>query len=295
MQKITEDEWKFFDALDDIRRRMGEARTQAYHDYPEEMETLMSDCRKWQNIAATEGAKTLAGYMQEWEKDIPLKNSLQMALLMLVDDMGSTSMAMEYLENDFYSSGVCGKDILHAYWHMLLVNDCGVGDDVSDWLEESYGEETGEAALYRRLSRIRMKLLSSSRQSMEKHRFEVFAAMGRILQLLAWAEEKGVDGILQQEEELKECQDEAVDFFVRGLELLRGKDKKWLALLTGEMERYVEDKQEKALLYYLYLRAVILIAQDTKGWIKREVLFSILPPEERSLYKKWKMQGRRRI
>lgn len=143
-----------------------------------------------------------------------------------------------------------------------------------------------DSEIYQKLDRLRKEILPYGEKIMAEHRFEVFAAIERMLQVLEIAAVFGLDRLEREGKKLAESDSELERFLAMGLD-------------TGALENWssmydmfqIYDGSERCLwmdlIRYIYLRGVMMMTSGINSRMGKEIFLSLLPEQERILYEKY--------
>lgn len=161
-------------------------------------------------------------------------------------------------------------------------------------LEEPPGRRTYMSMSHqeacRRLDKLRKELLPCSREIMDGHRFEVFAAVERMLHILDVAREWGLVLLEEEERKLSESGSELECFLAMGIKT------EALAKCSSMHNMFCAyDSSERSIwkdfIRYIYIRGVLMMNDGVSAQMAETVLLSLLPAEERRLFEKYQQHG----
>lgn len=139
--------------------------------------------------------------------------------------------------------------------------------------------------VYKRLDIIRKEILPHSEEIMAEHRFEVFAAIERVYELLHEAFKNGLTGVERERKKLVEDGTELEAILIEGLEeglFFDGKNIYRTFVLYEEGDRiYWKD-----FIRYIYIRGIMMMTMGLKPEIAVLILMSMLPDKDEEVLRK---------
>lgn len=143
---------------------------------------------------------------------------------------------------------------------------------------------------YQRLDKLRKQLLPHSREVMVGHRFEVFAAVERMLHIIYVASKRGLAPLKEEEGKLLGSGSELECFLAIGIKT------EALAACSSMSDMFcVYDSSGRStwkdFIRYIYIRGVLMMTVGVSALMAKMVLFSLLPEEERRLFEKYQQHG----
>lgn len=138
---------------------------------------------------------------------------------------------------------------------------------------------------YKRLEQMRKEFLPQVGSVMKEHRFEVFAAIDRIYEILNAACFKGLSGLEKERKKIMEGDAELDKILLDGL------DEDLMLELRNIHAMFVYyDKCERILwqdfIFYIYIRGVMMMEVGIKPAFAVVMLLSLLPEEDSHAMKK---------
>jgi len=139
---------------------------------------------------------------------------------------------------------------------------------------------------YQRLDKLSKELLPHGREIMEEHRFEVFAAMERMLKVLHVAFTQGLLPLEKEGRRLAESDSELLHFLAAGIKT------EALETCSSMYDMFCAyDSSERSLwqdfIRYIYMRGVLMMTTRMNLREAKLVLVTLLPVEDRRLFDKY--------
>ena len=134
---------------------------------------------------------------------------------------------------------------------------------------------------YERMEKLRKKILPYSRSVMTEHRFEVFAAIERVLQLADKASDVGMCGLEAERKELLESETELEQFLALGLDIDAIAENR---SIYNMLDSFEESKGNLAndFIRYIYMGGVMLMLSGENSQKTKAVCLSLLPDEKKA-------------
>ena len=196
---------------------------------------------------------------------------------------------------------VKAMDLSHNMDESRLVGMDSVTDEQKEWWHKKYDKALGilldteqendnismsNEEAHQRLDELRKELLPHGREIMEERRFEVFAAIERMLKLLHVAFTQGLLPLEEEGRKLAESDSELLHFLAAGIRT---------EALEASSSMYdmfcAYDSSERSLwqdfIRYIYMHGVLMMITGMNLREARMVLVSLLPVEDRKLFDKY--------
>lgn len=156
-----------------------------------------------------------------------------------------------------------------------------------EWLfSDKLFRPLSDSEIYQKLDRLRRKILPHGEKIMIKHRFEVFAAMERMLQVLEVAAVSGLERLEIEGRRLAESDSELERFLAIGLDTEALE--KWSSMY--DMFQVYDGSKRclwRDLIRYIYLRGVMMMTDGINSQMAKKILLSLLPEQERAFFEKY--------
>lgn len=139
---------------------------------------------------------------------------------------------------------------------------------------------------YQRMDKLRRELLPHGREVMAEHRFEVFAAVERMLQILEVAHTWGLILLEEEGRKLAESDSDLAHFLAAGIKT------EALECSCSMYDMFCAyDRSERSLwqdfIRYIYIRGVMMMTTGMNLGPAKLILLSLLPVEDRGLFEKY--------
>lgn len=138
---------------------------------------------------------------------------------------------------------------------------------------------------YKRLNIIRKEILPHSEEIMEEHRFEVFAAIERLYEVLDEAFHNGLSGLEREKKKIAEGGTDLEDILLEGMDeclFFDGKNTYRVFALYDKCER----ENWKDFIRYIYIRGVMMMTIGLGPDSAVRLLMSLLPDKDAEVLKK---------